>query len=232
MATALPQCWLSSTQRPKDGFCPWWIQSVDHCQPKDCPEKVINLTSSIYHLSLHVVSYAARDYYEPNASRPNLSVLTEALVAKIEFEKGGSGDVTATGVKILVNGATHTVKANKEVIVAGGVVNSPQILELSGIGSPSVLKKAGVDLVVDNPYVGENLNDHSATGVTVVSTSTFNISQEIDLRIFRVSKTNFQQQRSFFVILRLRSKQWKHTLLTKLVLSPIHPHVLASSRWI
>ncbi|KAJ4292738.1 hypothetical protein N0V90_009401 [Kalmusia sp. IMI 367209] len=112
-------------------------------------------------------SYSAREYYEPNKNRENLSVLTNALAAKIELEKAGSGDAKATGVSFIVDGTTHHVKANKEVIVCGGVVNSPQILELSGIGSPSVLSQAGVDIVVDNPYVGEGLNDHTATGLGV-----------------------------------------------------------------
>ncbi|KAF2709503.1 GMC oxidoreductase [Pleomassaria siparia CBS 279.74] len=112
-------------------------------------------------------SYSARAYYEPNAGRENLSLLTNALVEKIQFEKGGSGDATATGVKFLVDGQAYTAKANKEVIVCGGTINSPQILELSGIGSTSVLHKAGVDdIVVDNPNVGENLNDHTATGLS------------------------------------------------------------------
>lgn len=112
-------------------------------------------------------SYSARDYYEPNAGRPNLTLLTKALVAKIEFENSDSKDATATGVSFSVDGTTYSVKASKEVIVCGGVVNSPQILELSGIGSPSVLQKAGIDVIVDNPGVGENLNDHAATGIAI-----------------------------------------------------------------
>jgi choline dehydrogenase len=114
-------------------------------------------------------SYSARAYYEPNADK--ISLLTNALVEKIEFEKSRSGDVTATGVKFLVNGTSYTVKVNKEVIVCGGAINSPQILELSGIGSASVLQKAGVEVVVDLPGVGENLNDHTATGIPLVGLS-------------------------------------------------------------
>lgn len=115
-------------------------------------------------------SYSAREYYEPNKDRENLSVLTHALVSKIELEKTDSGGARATGVSFIVDGISHTVKANKEVIICGGTINSPQILELSGIGSQSVLSKAGVDVVVENPYVGEGLNDHAAVGITVVST--------------------------------------------------------------
>jgi choline dehydrogenase len=113
-------------------------------------------------------SYAARDYYEPNAGRSNLSLLTNALVSKIQMERTG-GEAKATGVQFIVNGATHSVKVKKEVIVCGGSVNSPQILELSGVGSSAVLQKAGVELVVENVGVGENLNDHTATVVAVVS---------------------------------------------------------------
>ncbi|OAG07777.1 alcohol oxidase [Paraphaeosphaeria sporulosa] len=112
-------------------------------------------------------SYSARAYYEPNKDRSNLSVLTNALVSKIDLEKIGSADAKATGVYFIVNGTTHHVKANREVIVCGGVVNSPQILELSGIGSPEILSRAGVDVVVELPAVGENLNDHSATGISI-----------------------------------------------------------------
>lgn len=112
-------------------------------------------------------SYAARDYYEPNASRKNLALLTNALVSKIELSKNGS-DATATGVQFIVDGTKHTVKVKKEVIVCGGSINSPQILELSGIGSPEVLQKAGVDVIVENAGVGANLNDHTAHPIAVV----------------------------------------------------------------
>ena len=116
-------------------------------------------------------SYSARAYYESNAHRPNLSVLTDALVSKIEFEKttSPSGSAKATGVQFTVGGVPYTVNAKKEVIVCGGTINSPQILELSGIGSAPFLEKYGIDVVYDNPNVGENLNDHSATALAFVS---------------------------------------------------------------
>lgn len=112
-------------------------------------------------------SYAARAYYEPNAGRPNLALQLNALVSKIRFEKS-TATARATSVEFIVQGITHTINVTKEVIISGGTINSPQILELSGIGSPSVLQKAGVQVVVDLPAVGENLNDHSATGITIV----------------------------------------------------------------
>jgi choline dehydrogenase-like flavoprotein len=114
-------------------------------------------------------SYAARDYYEPNADRPNLTLVTHALVSKVELEKT-AGQLKATGVHFTVDGTTHTMQAHKEIIICGGVINSPQILELSGIGSSAVLDKAGIQVIVDLPGVGENLNDHTATGLVLVST--------------------------------------------------------------
>lgn len=113
-------------------------------------------------------SYSAREYYEPNAHRPNLSLQLNALVSKIEFEKDRE-ETRGKGVQFVVDGKTHTIKVNKEVIISGGVINSPQILELSGIGPRAVLDKAGVEIVVELPGVGENLNDHTASAAVLVS---------------------------------------------------------------
>lgn len=57
-------------------------------------------------------------------------------------------------------GEEHVVKTEKEVIVSAGSVQSPQLLELSGIGNPTILKAAGIDIKVPNPSVGENLQEH------------------------------------------------------------------------
>lgn len=100
-------------------------------------------------------SYAATGYLKPNLGRKNLKVICESLVSKITLD--GS---RATGVEFIANGQKHTVKASKEVILSGGVINSPQILELSGIGDPEVLKAAGVECRVENKGVGANFQDH------------------------------------------------------------------------
>lgn len=96
-------------------------------------------------------SYAATGFLRPNLHRPNLKVLTEALANKVVLDGN-----TATGVEFTHAGRKHTVKAIKEVILSGGVINSPQLLELSGIGDPEVLKAAGVECVVENTRVGAN----------------------------------------------------------------------------
>jgi choline dehydrogenase-like flavoprotein len=106
-------------------------------------------------------SYSTTGYLLPNAHRPNLHVLTEALVTKLSVSPDGS----VTGVSFLHSSSTHNITVSKEVILSAGVVKSPQILELSGIGNPLILAKAGVECIVPNPRVGENLQDHPAIGI-------------------------------------------------------------------
>jgi choline dehydrogenase-like flavoprotein len=105
-------------------------------------------------------SYAATGYLRPNLSRPNLKVLTEALATRVLLDGN-----TATGVEFMHDGKRHSIKASKEVILSGGTVNSPQILELSGIGDPEVLKTAGVECLVENNRVGCNFQDHVLGGM-------------------------------------------------------------------
>ncbi|KDQ20127.1 hypothetical protein BOTBODRAFT_387359 [Botryobasidium botryosum FD-172 SS1] len=112
-------------------------------------------------------SYAANAYYAPNASRPNLRVLTGALVHKLIFSSDKSSeDVKATGIDFRYNGQTFEVQARKEVIVSAGALKSPQVLELSGVGDPKVLKPLGIEVHVDLPGVGANMQDHSRTHAT------------------------------------------------------------------
>ncbi|KAJ6261046.1 Dehydrogenase citC [Drechslerella dactyloides] len=110
-------------------------------------------------LSSHTRSYAATGYYAPNAGRPNLHVFTGSLVKKVVLTKR-HGAVVATGVEFIKDGVATTIHATKEVIVSAGSFGSPQILELSGIGKSSLLRKHGIPVLVDNPNVGENLQDH------------------------------------------------------------------------
>lgn len=105
-------------------------------------------------------SYSAAAYLFPNQARPNLEVLTNALVSKVNFDTS-CGDLWANGVTFTNNGQTYIVNATKEVILSGGTVNTPQLLELSGIGSKSILSKHGIEVLYDNPNVGENLQDHT-----------------------------------------------------------------------
>jgi choline dehydrogenase len=98
---------------------------------------------------------AAAAYLHPVMSRPNLTVYTDALVTKVIIEGG-----RATGVTYLRNGETETARANAEVILSGGAVNSPQLLMLSGVGPADHLIEQGIDVLADSPGVGANLSDH------------------------------------------------------------------------
>lgn len=109
-------------------------------------------------------SHAGNTYYSDEiAKRPNLRVVTEALVQNIVLAKQADGPETlkATGVTFVgKDGQQRTVSATHEVILAAGAAKSPQLLELSGIGSKHILEKHGIQCLLDSPNVGENLQDH------------------------------------------------------------------------
>jgi choline dehydrogenase-like flavoprotein len=109
----------------------------------------------------HIRSYAANAYYSAEvAKRPNLVVLTETVVTRIVFDTTQE-DAVATGVELLgTDGRKREVAANAEVILAAGALQTPQILELSGVGDKALLEKLGIHVVVNNPNVGENMQDH------------------------------------------------------------------------
>lgn len=92
----------------------------------------------------------------------NLYILTEALVEEIVLGKVDGGYV-ASGVRFTHNNQEYTVSASREVILSAGTVKSPQLLELSGVGNPEILTRAGIDIKVDSPMVGENLQEHKGT---------------------------------------------------------------------
>ncbi len=86
-------------------------------------------------------------------------LLTEAFVTELVLEKEGE-EWVAKGVKFTHGGEEHVVKTGGEIIISGGSVQSPQLLEVSGIGRPEVLQAAGIEVKVDSPNVGENLQEH------------------------------------------------------------------------
>lgn len=110
-------------------------------------------------------SYAATGYLKPNMSRPNLRVLTDAHASKILLKEGDGSEPTASGVEFIHNGEKYQVHATHEVVLSGGVIGTPQLLELSGIGDPKVLDKAGIKCVVKNDKVGANFQDHVLGGM-------------------------------------------------------------------
>jgi choline dehydrogenase-like flavoprotein len=104
-------------------------------------------------------SFSAKDYYMPNASRPNLMVLTDAIAQEILLENV-EGSWKAAGVRFNHKDGEYYAKASKEVILSCGSVQYPQLLELSGVGDPDVLEAAGIEVKVKNKNVGENLQEH------------------------------------------------------------------------
>jgi len=97
---------------------------------------------------------AARAYLHPVMKRPNLEVRTRAFVNRVLFD-----GTKATGVEVVQNRKTTTVDA-REVILCGGAINSPQLLQLSGIGNADDLTRVGIKPIHNLPGVGENLQDH------------------------------------------------------------------------
>ncbi|KAL9577400.1 MAG: hypothetical protein Q9203_007477, partial [Teloschistes exilis] len=104
-------------------------------------------------------SYSTNAYYQQNAHKSNLKLLSGATVQEVLLDPSEDGWV-AKGVRLTYQGKEHSVYTKGEVIICAGSVQSPQLLELSGIGNPEVLEAAGIDVKIDNPAVGENLQDH------------------------------------------------------------------------
>lgn len=142
------------------------------------PVKVLGTTMAINTLGpkTQTRSYTATAYFLPNKDKSNFKVLCDAFVCRIVLEKEVGGEVIATGVEFEYEDNKYVVKARKEVVLSAGSVvltsllhcshfrqralNSPQLLELSGIGSAPHLRKLGIDVLVDLPSVGENLQEH------------------------------------------------------------------------
>ena len=98
---------------------------------------------------------AASAFLKPAAKRPNLTIVTGAQVSKVLF-KGQA----ASGVEWISKGRVHSATADREVILSAGALQSPQILQLSGIGPADLLRGLGIPVVADSPEVGRNLQDH------------------------------------------------------------------------
>lgn len=99
----------------------------------------------------------AHCYLDPARSRPNLTIQANALTECLTFD-----GKRCTGVRYSLNGRAMEATASREVIVSAGTINSPQLLELSGIGQADRLKALGIDVRHELPGVGENLRDHYA----------------------------------------------------------------------
>jgi choline dehydrogenase-like flavoprotein len=103
-------------------------------------------------------SSARKAYYDPVQHRPNLQLLVNSYVAKVQIRKS-----TAKGVDVFSRddaSAKTSISAKKEVILAAGGIHTPQILQLSGIGPRDLLERLDIPVVEDLPGVGANFMDH------------------------------------------------------------------------
>jgi choline dehydrogenase len=106
-------------------------------------------------------------YLNPARRRPNLKIVTGALVTRVLF-----AGRRATGVEIERGGVRSIVHAHREVILACGAYGSPQLLQLSGVGDAAALQSLGIAPLLDLPAVGRNLHDHPAASVAVRTANT------------------------------------------------------------
>lgn len=103
-------------------------------------------------------SSSSVSYLHPILDRENLTILTDSWVKRIVIDESQR----ATGVEVVDNafGRSHVVSANREVVISAGAIDSPKLLMLSGIGPAEHLEEIGIDVLVDSPGVGSNLQDH------------------------------------------------------------------------
>ena len=120
---------------------------------------------------------AANAYLRPAMRRPNLEVRTHALATRIAFEGR-----RASAVEYVRGEPTHRVRADREVILSGGPINSPQLLKLSGVGPAAELRALGIPVVHDLPGVGENLQDHLEFYFQVACKEPISLYSSINLR--------------------------------------------------
>lgn len=124
------------------------------------------LNGSAWHMSTinHTTGFRAsadRAYLRPYLQRPNMAVFNGTLGERIIFDN----DKVATGVVVTTGNTSYTLNASREVIVAGGVFQSPQLLQVSGVGNAALLQEHGIRVIADRPGVGQNLNDQFFFGI-------------------------------------------------------------------
>lgn len=112
-------------------------------------------------------------FLRPAMRRPNLTVITEATVERVIIE-----GLVAKGVACRRNGRAEQYRSRREVILSAGVLHSPKILQVSGVGPAAVLQRAGVPVLIDAPDVGRNLAEHAMFSVSYRLKNDFGINRE------------------------------------------------------
>ena len=147
-------------------FCEAWLAAAEQAGHPRTPDFNGAQSDGMGRYQLTVRGHwrcdAATAFLAPVRKRANLVVLTGAHVTRVLQAHG-----RAVGVQCMQNGAVHEARADGEVILAGGALQSPQLLQLSGIGPAALLRQHGITVQVDAPEVGENLQDHYQARVIV-----------------------------------------------------------------
>ena len=167
-----------SQLRNENAACRAWIKAAEQTGLPANADFNGHSTHGVgaYHLSIgkRLRASAASAFLRPALKRANLKLITNALVSRVEFEKG-----RAIGVTWTTNGRSYGAKAKQEIILCAGSIQSPQILQLSGIGPASVLKEQGIPVIVDSPEVGENLQDHYQIRLLLKLTQKISLNDDV-----------------------------------------------------
>jgi len=152
----------------RDGLHPLVAHFVAACGAAGLPENpdfngAVQEGAGIYQMTIRDGrrNSAARAFLRPAMRRRNVRVLTRALVTRVLVEGG-----RAVGVEYRRGGETRTLRARAEVILSGGAINSPQLLQLSGIGPGALLQSLGIAVLRENANVGDHLSDHQGLNYT------------------------------------------------------------------
>lgn len=167
-----------SDLRHRNVACDAWIEAGQQYGLPFNPDFNAETTYGVGRYQLSIGSRwrasSAAAFLHPIRQRPNLTVVPNAHATRVLFE--GS---TATGVEYLRNGRVETARAESEVVLCAGALQSPQILQLSGIGPAELLRQQGLPVLVDNPQVGANLQDHYQARMIVRLKSKHSLNDEI-----------------------------------------------------
>ncbi|HEY6125243.1 MAG TPA: GMC family oxidoreductase N-terminal domain-containing protein [Steroidobacteraceae bacterium] len=103
---------------------------------------------------------SAKAFLKPARARRNLTVWTGALTERLHIERDGNGALRCSGATLVHNGQHIRVRATRELLLSAGAIATPQLLQLSGLGPAPLLREHGIEVLLDSPGVGANLQDH------------------------------------------------------------------------
>ncbi len=149
----------TSDLRNKNAACDTWLDAAQDFGLPFNPDFNAETTFGVGRYQLGIGkrcrTSAATAFLRPAAKRRNLTIVPHAHATRVLFR-----GTRAVGVEYARGGALHRVDADREVILSAGALQSPQLLQLSGIGPATLLQKHGIDVIADLPGVGRNLQDH------------------------------------------------------------------------